>query len=108
MTSATPRNRATTEERVKKGTITATVRAAFQVLQEFHWGLWDEATLRHLQTPTHVVFGTRDRTVRPREAMRLAAVLPHGKLTWIEDGGHVVMEEVPDRVNALMLHDLRD
>lgn len=86
----------------------AAVRAAFQMLQEFQWGLWDEATLRRLQTPTHVVFGTRDRTVRPREAARLAAVLPNGKLTWIEDGGHVVMEEVPERVNALILNDLRD
>lgn len=86
----------------------AAVRAQFQMLQEFHWGLWDEPTLRRLQTPTHVVFGTRDRTVRPREAARLAAVLPQGKLTWIEDGGHVVMEEVPERVNALMLTDLRD
>lgn len=85
-----------------------TVRAAFQMLQEFPWGLWHEATLRRLQTPTHVVFGTRDRTVRPREAKRLAALLPHGKLTWIVDGGHVVMEEVPDRINALMLDDLRD
>jgi pimeloyl-ACP methyl ester carboxylesterase len=86
----------------------AAVRAAFQMLQEFHWGLWDEATLRRLQTPTHVVFGTRDRTVRPREAKRLAAVLPQGKLTWIEDGGHVVMEEVPERVNALLLADLHE
>jgi pimeloyl-ACP methyl ester carboxylesterase len=86
----------------------AVVRAQFQMLQEFPWGLWDEGTLRGLHTPTHVVFGTRDRTVRPRNAEALAAVLPNGRLTWIEDGGHVVMEEVPERVNALMLEDFRE
>lgn len=81
----------------------AVVRANFQMLQEFPWGLWDEATLRGLQRPTQVVFGTRDRTVRPRHAERLAAALPQGRLTWITDGGHVVMEEVPERVNAFIL-----
>lgn len=82
------------------------VRAQFQMLQEFHWGLWDESRLRQLPMPVHVVFGTRDRTVRPRHAEALARVLPRGRMTWIPDGGHVVMEEVPARVNAQMLDDL--
>lgn len=81
----------------------AVVRAQFQMLQEFPWGLWDEATLQGLRTRTDVVFGTRDRTVRPKQAARLAAALPLGQLTWITDGGHVVMEEVPERVNAFIL-----
>jgi epoxide hydrolase 4 len=85
----------------------AVVRAQFQMLQEFRWGLWDAATLRTLQQPTHVIFGTRDRTVRPQAAEDLARSLPHGRLTWIEDGGHVVMEEVPERVNAMMLSELQ-
>jgi pimeloyl-ACP methyl ester carboxylesterase len=84
----------------------AVVRAQFQMLQEFQWGLWDEASLRRLPMPVHVVFGTRDRTVRPRNAEALARVLPRGRLTWIPDGGHVVMEEVPALVNAQMLDDL--
>ncbi|MBA3853534.1 MAG: hypothetical protein C0503_03905 [Gemmatimonas sp.] len=84
----------------------AVVRAQFQMLQEFEWGLWDEATLRRLHIPTHVIFGTRDRTVRPRNAEALAGLLPNGRITWIPDGGHVVMEEVPQRVNAQMLDDL--
>jgi pimeloyl-ACP methyl ester carboxylesterase len=83
------------------------VRAQFQMLKEFSWGLWDESTLRSVVTPIHVVFGTRDRTVRPKAAERLAAALPNGRLTWILDGGHVVMEEAPERVNALLLEDLR-
>jgi pimeloyl-ACP methyl ester carboxylesterase len=84
----------------------AVVRAQFQMLQEFAWGLWDEATLRRLETPTHVVFGTRDRTVRPSHAEALARALPQGRISWIRDGGHVVMEEVPAQVNAQMLEDL--
>ena len=76
------------------------------MLQEFQWGLWDEATLRRLKTPTHVIFGTRDRTVRPRNAAALAQVLPNGRLSWILDGGHVVMEEAPSQINAMLLADL--
>lgn len=86
----------------------AVVRAQFTMLKEFSWGLWDEASLRQLQTPTHVVFGTRDRTVRPTQAERVARMLPHGTLTWIPDGGHVVMEEVPDRVNTMFLTEFGD
>lgn len=82
------------------------VRAQFQMLQEFNWNLWDEATLQRLAVPTHVIFGTRDRTVRPRNAEALAKLLPNGRLTWIVDGGHVVMEEAPARVNAMLLSDL--
>lgn len=84
----------------------AVVRAQFQMLQEFPWGLWDEATLARLTVPTHVIFGTRDRTVRPRHTEALVRAIPQGRLTWIADGGHVVMEEVPQLVNAQMLDDL--
>lgn len=86
----------------------AVVRAQMQMLKEFSWGLWDEPTLQGLTMPTHVVFGTRDRTVRPMHAERLARVLPVGELTWITDGGHVVMEEIPDRINAMLLEHARD
>ena len=86
----------------------AVVRAQVGMIDEFSWELWDESALRRLTTPTHVVFGTRDRTVRPRPAERLAAFLPNGRLTWIVDGGHVVMEEVPERINAMLLAEFRD
>jgi pimeloyl-ACP methyl ester carboxylesterase len=81
----------------------AVVRAQLRMLKEFDWTPWTPEQLAQLRTPTHVVFGTRDRTVRPVFAERLAAALPVGKLTWIVDGGHVVMEEVPERTNALIL-----
>ncbi|HTR77834.1 MAG TPA: alpha/beta hydrolase, partial [Gemmatimonadaceae bacterium] len=53
--------------------------------------------------PTLVVFGTLDGTVRPSRVESLVAAMPHARLEWIEGGGHVVMEEVPERVNALLL-----
>jgi pimeloyl-ACP methyl ester carboxylesterase len=85
----------------------AVVRAQLQMLKEFDWAPWPPELLAGLRVPTEVVFGTRDRTVRPVHAERLAAALPQGRLTWIEDGGHVVMEEVPERTNALILGALR-
>lgn len=86
----------------------AVVRAQFQMLKEFPWGLWEPRELPMLTVPTHVIFGTRDRTVRPQAVEGLVPHLPNGRLTWIEDGGHVVMEEAPERINALMLADLAD
>jgi pimeloyl-ACP methyl ester carboxylesterase len=73
------------------------------MLKEFDWSPWEPQVLAGCAVPTQVVFGTRDRTVRPTHAAPLAAALPKGRLTWIEDGGHVVMEEVPERTNALIL-----
>lgn len=78
------------------------LRAQIQMLREFSWGPLDEATLARCTTPTLVVFGTSDRTVKPVHAMRLVAAMPDARLELIEGGGHVVMEEVPDRVNALL------
>ncbi len=81
----------------------AVVRAQLQMLKEFDWAPWSAEALASLRVRTRVVFGTRDRTVRPVHAERLTSALRDGALTWIEDGGHVLMEEVPARVNALLL-----
>jgi pimeloyl-ACP methyl ester carboxylesterase len=83
------------------------VRAQIRMLREFAWEPWEPADVARLEPPTLVVFGTRDRTVRPVHAERLAAALPRGRLEWIADGGHVLMEEAPGRINALMLGALR-
>lgn len=83
------------------------IRAQVQMLKEFDWAPWTQEALARVQVPTLVVFGTRDRTVRPVHAERLVKSLSRGRLEWIEDGGHVVMEEAPDRVNAMMIEALR-
>ena len=79
------------------------VRAALQMLVEFEWAPHTEAELAAFGTPSLVVFGTEDRTVSPAQAQRLVRAMPSGRLEWIERGGHVVMEEVPERVNAMLV-----
>ena len=81
----------------------AVVQASIQMLREFDWRLLQPATLAEIETPTMVVFGTLDHTVKPANPAPLVQALPRGKLEWIEGGGHVVMEEVPGQVNAMLL-----
>lgn len=80
----------------------AIVRAQLRMAVEFDWREWREPELARVRVPVHVVFGTRDRTVRPRRALRLARSLPRHRFTWVPEGGHVVMEEAPDVVNAIL------
>jgi pimeloyl-ACP methyl ester carboxylesterase len=86
----------------------AVVQAAMQMLREFDWKPVTPAALAPIATPTLVVFGTLDATVRPLQAAQLVKAMPHGRLEWVERGGHVVMEEVPGVVNALLLDFLRE
>jgi pimeloyl-ACP methyl ester carboxylesterase len=86
----------------------AVVQAAMQMLREFEWKRVSPAVLARLSIPTLVVFGTLDSTVRPVRTEELVKAMPCGRLEWIEGGGHVVMEEVPDAVNALLLDFLRE
>ena len=79
------------------------VRAQLQMLAEFTWETHEEQLLATFQTPTMVVFGTQDATVRPVQAEQLVRAMPHGRMVWIEGGGHVVMEELPEQVNADLL-----
>jgi pimeloyl-ACP methyl ester carboxylesterase len=79
------------------------LRAQLQMLREFAWETIDPAVLARCEVPTLVVFGTNDRTVRPDPTAALVAALPQGRLEMIEGGGHVVMEEIPDRINPLLI-----
>ena len=81
----------------------AVVRAQVQMLRECSWDPLTPAELAAITVETLVVFGTSDRTVRPRLATEQVARLPRGRLEWIEGGGHVVMEEIPERINALLV-----
>jgi pimeloyl-ACP methyl ester carboxylesterase len=80
----------------------AIVRAQMRMAIEFDWDRWTAEELRRITTPVHVVFGSRDRTVRPIGAEPLAAALPSGRFTWIPEGGHVVMEEDPERITTML------
>jgi pimeloyl-ACP methyl ester carboxylesterase len=58
--------------------------------------------LRETRAPLGVVWGARDRTVRPRVADVIRAARPDADVVIIEDAGHVVMVERPDEfVHAL-------
>lgn len=79
------------------------LHALRQALMEFEWRELSPSELARLTMPVLVVFGTRDRTIRPRRTAALVAGLPTGRLHWITDAGHVANEEVPDEANALLL-----
>src|SRR5579862_4740132 len=83
-----------------------TVRAQLQMLREFDWMPLGADILAGICVPALVVFGTLDRVVHPEHVAELTAAMPAGRLCWIDGGGHVVMEEVPDRVNTLLLESL--
>jgi len=83
------------------------VQATIQMLREFDWELLTPPAIEQITIPTLVVFGTLDGTVRPTNAEQLAKALPHGRFEWIEGGGHVVLEEGPERVNAMLLEFLQ-
>lgn len=81
----------------------AVVHAQIQMLREFSFDPLTDAQLASIDVPTLVVFGTGDKTVKPAKTAEIAAKLPNGRLEWIEGGGHVVMEEIPERINALLV-----
>jgi len=86
----------------------AVVQAAMQMLREFDWRRLKREALAEIAAPTMVVFGTLDGTVKPVNTEELVKALPHGRMEWIEGGGHVVMEEVPEYVNGLLLDFLEE
>lgn len=83
----------------RPGVLDALRRAAV----EFDWRELTSPQLKAITVPVLAVFGTRDWTIRPRGAAALVAQLPHGRLVWITDAGHVVNEEVADEVNPLLV-----
>lgn len=79
------------------------VRAQVQMLREFSWDPHTPDELAAVDVPTLVVFGTSDRTVRPLRAKEIVKLLPRGRLEWVEGGGHVLMEEIPELITAMLV-----
>ncbi len=79
------------------------VRAQVQMLREFPWAPLAPAELASIAVETLVVVGTSDRTVRPLDTAAMVRMLPRGRLEQVEGGGHVLMEEIPGRVNAMLV-----
>jgi pimeloyl-ACP methyl ester carboxylesterase len=56
-----------------------------------------------VDAPVTLVWGTRDRLLRPRQAKRAQREIPGAKLVWLEGAGHFVQWDEPERVAAVLL-----
>jgi pimeloyl-ACP methyl ester carboxylesterase len=69
-------------------------------------GLWRQA--RRVAAPTLLVYGAKDRLVRPRRAARAARTFHRARLVLLPDVGHVAQMEKPDLVARFVLRFLDD
>ncbi len=76
------------------------VFAMRDLLHEFQWAPGERAELERLAVPTLVMFGTRDRLVYNRSVEAMVRAIPDVVLDVVDGAGHVLPEEVPERVNA--------
>ena len=58
---------------------------------------------KQISVPVTVAWGTRDRILLPRQAMRARAVLPAARHVWLPGCGHVPMSDDPERVAGVIL-----
>lgn len=56
-----------------------------------------------LDVPTLILCGSRDKLTPPALSARLSALIPRSRLRIIEDAGHMLPLECPDRVNQEIL-----
>lgn len=78
----------------------AFARAARLVLHADPWAAFAPDVLAGIPHPVEVIAGARDNLLRVDALRRLAGALPRGTLDVVPDAGHVLAEEVPDRVLA--------
>ena len=57
---------------------------------------------RAITTPALIIAGDEDRVMAPKAQKKIATILPNSRFELIEDSGHVVYLEQPDRFFALM------
>lgn len=60
-------------------------------------------TLPGIEVPTHLIVGLADRTVPPGEARALAARIPKIMLHEVQDLGHLMHEEAPERFAEMIV-----
>ena len=58
--------------------------------------------LPHIAVPTLVIGGTADLVTPPSESRRIAGLVPGARLELLERGGHMLMLERTEAVNALI------
>jgi len=55
-----------------------------------------------VRVPVTIAWGTRDRLLLPRQAGRVARVIPGARLEWLHGCGHVPLWDDPDRIAQLV------
>lgn len=63
-----------------------------------------EKELHKIKVPCCLLWGLQDIITPPQVAEDFKRLIPHARLYWIEECGHVPMLEVPDRFNNLVDH----
>jgi pimeloyl-ACP methyl ester carboxylesterase len=62
---------------------------------------------RHIAVPTRIIWGAKDVAIIRRAAQMSMEFVQNGDLMYLEDAGHFVQHEAPDRVNQLIEEFLR-
>ncbi len=81
----------------------AFVRVMREVTRAVDWRPGRPEELSRVRCPTVVMFGTQDRIVRGDSAATYVRCLPEARLELIRGAGHVLPEEVPARVNEVVV-----
>ncbi len=77
-------------------------RGMFAYAEAYTWDPRPPELLARIATPTHVMFGERDRVIKHREAAQRAAFIPHVNIDVVAHAGHVLAEEAPERVSDVI------
>ncbi|WP_181849327.1 alpha/beta fold hydrolase [Streptomyces parvulus] len=67
-----------------------------------------EHLLGEIRIPVRIVWGREDRILPPEYARWLHERVPHAELHWIEDAGHLLQEDAPARLLALLTEGFPD
>lgn len=96
--------RIATKELVDEIYATVNSRKALQILSlaksTIHNNL--EKELSHIRVESCLIWGRNDLITPPEVALKFNKLIPHSKLYWIEQCGHVPMLETPEAFNAIL------
>jgi pimeloyl-ACP methyl ester carboxylesterase len=81
----------------------AFVRVVREVTRAVDWRPGRPDELARVRCPAVVMFGRRDRIVRGDSADTYVRHLPDARLELVDGAGHVLPEEVPGQVNAVIV-----
>jgi pimeloyl-ACP methyl ester carboxylesterase len=66
-----------------------------------------EHLLGAMSLPVHIIWGREDRILPPEYAEWLHDRVPHARLSWIADAGHLLQEDAPAQLLSHLTEDLR-